>query len=197
MDRFEGFEAQVLGLSVDSVPCLTAWAESLGDISYPLLSDFYPHGKVAEMYGVFRPEGHSERAIFVIDKQGIVRYVDVHDISDQPDNEELFRVLGEVDPAAATAHASAQPAEQPPAEPDADVVMYCTPWCPACRRARLFLEQLGVDFVEVDISRDRVAAQRVRDWADGDETTPTFNVRGQIIVDFDQAKLKGALGSSI
>jgi len=197
LDRFEGFEAQVLGLSVDSVPCLTAWAESLGDISYPLLSDFYPHGKVAEMYGVFRPEGHSERAIFVIDKQGIVRYVDVHDISDQPDNEELFRVLGEVDPAAATAHASAQPAEQPPAEPDADVVMYCTPWCPACRRARLFLEQLGVDFVEVDISRDRVAAQRVRDWADGDETTPTFNVRGQIIVDFDQAKLKGALGSSI
>ena len=88
--------AQVLGISVDSVDCLRAWAESVGGITYPLLSDFWPHGQVAQAFGVLRPEGKSERAIFVIDKQGIIRYVDVHDISTQPDNEELFRVLAEV-----------------------------------------------------------------------------------------------------
>jgi peroxiredoxin len=64
---------QVLGISVDSTDCLRAWADSLGGIMYPLLSDFWPHGKVAESFGVLRPVGSSERAIFVIDKQGIIR----------------------------------------------------------------------------------------------------------------------------
>ena len=89
---------QVLGISVDSVDCLKAWAESLGGITYPLLSDFFPHGQVAQTFGVLRAEGYSERAIFVLDKQGIVRYVDVHDIDQQPDNEELFRVLEKLEP---------------------------------------------------------------------------------------------------
>ncbi len=104
---------------MDSTDSLNAWAESLGGITYPLLSDFYPHGRVAEMYGVLRPEGYSERAIFVIDKQGIIRYVDVHDIDLQPDNEELFRVLGQIEPVLSAAWAAkaaaARPAETPPA----------------------------------------------------------------------------------
>jgi glutaredoxin len=187
-------QTQVLGLSVDSVPCLKAWAESLGGITYPLLSDFFPHGKVAEMYGVLRAEGYTERAIVVIDKQGILRYVDVHDISTQPDNEELLRVLAEVDPAAASAHASQPPVTQPPAEPAAEVVMYCTPWCPDCRQAREYLTQQHIAYTEVDISRDRTAAQHVREWANGKEITPTFNIRGQIIVNFDRAKLEEVLG---
>ena len=54
MESFTGLNAQVLGISVDHVPCLTAWAESLGGIHYPLLSDFWPHGSVAERYGVLR-----------------------------------------------------------------------------------------------------------------------------------------------
>ena len=84
-------ETQVLGLSVDSKDCLRAWAESLGGITYPLLSDFYPHGQVAA--AVRRAallRAYSERAIFVIDKRGVIRYVDVHDIGEQPDNEVLF-----------------------------------------------------------------------------------------------------------
>jgi len=189
--------AQVLGISVDSVDCLRAWAESVGGITYPLLSDFWPHGQVAQTYGVLRPEGKSERAIFVIDKQGIIRYVDVHDIDLQPDNEELFRVLAQIDPQAAAATA-ARPAAQPQAEPapTADVVMYCTPWCPDCRRARAYLKERKIAYVEVDISRDRAAAQRVREWANGNETTPTFNIKGTIIVNFDQAKVNQALGIS-
>ena len=101
LDRFERMQVQVLGLSVDSVPCLVAWAESLGGITYPLLSDFYPHGAVAQLYGVLRPDGKSERAIFVIDKQGIIRYVDVHDIDKQPDRDVLFAELEKLEPAAA------------------------------------------------------------------------------------------------
>ena len=74
-----------------------AWAESLGGITYPLLSDFWPHGQVAQKYGVLRSEGYSERAIFIVDRTGIIRYVDVHDIDEQPDNEVLFRELAEIE----------------------------------------------------------------------------------------------------
>lgn len=183
---------QVLGISVDSVPCLAAWAESLGGISYPLLSDFYPHGEVAQRYEVLREEGMSERALFIIDQEGIVQYVDVHDIDDQPDNEELFKILAELEPEGAAAWEAAQPEAQP--MPTADVILYCTPWCPACRRARAYLEEKGIAFAEVDITTDRAAAERVRGWADGNETTPTFDVKGTIIVNFDQAKLAQVLG---
>ena len=94
LERFKGYDAQVLGISVDSVPCNTAWARSLGGISYDLLSDFHPKGAVAKAYGAYREtDGISERAIFIIDKEGKVAYKDIHDISDQPDNEDLFEVL--------------------------------------------------------------------------------------------------------
>ena len=94
MKRFEAHNTQVLGISVDSSDCQRAWAKSLGRIdNYPLLSDFWPHGEVARKYGVFREEGYSERALFVIDKEGVIRYVDVHDFNDQPENEVLFREL--------------------------------------------------------------------------------------------------------
>jgi alkyl hydroperoxide reductase subunit AhpC len=49
----------------------------MGEITYPLLSDFFPHGQVAQKYGVLRADGTSERAIYVIDRKGIIRYVDV------------------------------------------------------------------------------------------------------------------------
>jgi peroxiredoxin len=94
LERFQGYDAQVLGISVDSVPCNTAWAKSLGGLSYDLLSDFEPKGEVARKFGAYRSkDGISERAIFVVDKEGKLAYVDIHDISDQPDNEELFEVL--------------------------------------------------------------------------------------------------------
>lgn len=188
---------QVLGISVDSVDCLRAWAESLGGITYPLLSDFWPHGDVAKQYGVLRQEGYSERAIFVIDKTGVIRYVDVHKIDEQPNNDELFRVLAQIDPpAAAQARTAPQTATQtaPASAPASDVILYCTPWCPACRRARNFFKDHNIAYAEVDISRDRAAAQKVRGWANGNETTPTIDVRGTIIVDWSEAKLKQALG---
>lgn len=97
LKRFESLNTQVLGISVDHKYANTAWAQSIGGITYPLLSDFWPHGAVSEKYGVFRADGGmSERAIFIIDKQGIVRYIDVHDIGEQPDVEQCFEELGKL-----------------------------------------------------------------------------------------------------
>jgi peroxiredoxin len=88
--------AQVVGISIDSTHANKAWAASLGGITFPLLSDFYPHGAVAEKYGVLRAEGMSERAIFIIDKQGVVRFIDVHAIGEQPDEAEIFEELAKL-----------------------------------------------------------------------------------------------------
>jgi len=173
---------------VDSDPCLKAWAESIGGVTYPLLSDFYPHGEVSRKYGVLREEGYSERALFIVDKQGVVRYVDVHDIDRQPDNEVLLEMLSELAPGAAAVGPAAPPVDAA-AEPQADVVIYCTPWCSDCRKARAYLRERGIAYEEVDISRDRAAARQVRSWANGNETTPTFNIRGTIVIDFDRPRL--------
>ncbi len=97
--EFERYDAQVLGISVDSVPSHVAFAKSLGNItSYPLLADFHPKGAVSQAYGVWKDDaGICERAIVVVDKQGKVAYVDVHDISEQPENVQLFDVLRDLD----------------------------------------------------------------------------------------------------
>src|ERR1700680_4669328 len=95
-DRLRALDAQVVGISTDSRFANAAWAEKLGGISYPLLSDFYPHGAVAQAYGVLKPEGYAERAIFIIDKSGTVRYIDVHDGGEQPDEEQIFEELAKL-----------------------------------------------------------------------------------------------------
>lgn len=68
----------------------------MGSINFPLLSDFWPHGAVAKAFGVLRDGGFAERSVFVIDKQGVVRYIDVHDIGEEPDIEQIFEVLGKL-----------------------------------------------------------------------------------------------------
>ncbi len=153
---------------------------------------------MADLYGVLRGEGYSERAIFVIDTTGIVRYVDVHDIDQQPDNEVLFGVLDDIEPELGAAYRATEAqkaaAAHPAPAPQGGVIMYCTTWCPSCRRARTFLAENGIAFTEVDISKDRGAAAKVRGWANGNETTPTFDINGTIIVDFKQAEVAKVLG---
>lgn len=85
LDLFHNYDTELLGISVDNIPTLYTWTKAMGGIDFPVLSDFWPHGKVADMYGVLRSDGTSERALFVIDKQGIIRYIDVHDINKRPD----------------------------------------------------------------------------------------------------------------
>jgi peroxiredoxin len=90
---FQGFGAQVLGISVDSVPSHKAWSDQLGGVDFPLLSDFWPHGEIARQYGVLRAEGYAERATFVIDKQGNIRHIEVHEIGRVPDRSKLAEIL--------------------------------------------------------------------------------------------------------
>ena len=95
MADFERYDAQVVGISVDSVPSHVAFAKSIGGIErYPLLADFHPKGRVSQQYGVFKEDkGICERAIVIVDKEGKIRYIDVHDISEAPDNQQLLEVL--------------------------------------------------------------------------------------------------------
>lgn len=192
--KFGALDAQVLGISIDHVPCLKAWANSLGNINYPLMSDFWPHGEVAKRYGVLRDDGRSERAIFVIDKQGIIRYIDVHDIDDQPKNMVLLDLLRKLEPHLAANLPAGQEAPTPTALPTGGVVMYCTQWCPDCKRARAWLQQRGLEYTEVDVNSVAGAAKQVRQWADGNLVTPTFDINGTIVVDFDVDKLTQVLG---
>jgi alkyl hydroperoxide reductase subunit AhpC len=96
LSDFARYDAQVLGISIDTIPTIKAWAKSMGGISYPLLSDFWPHGHTALKYAVLRAEGFTERALFIVDKQGKVRYIDVHPIGDQPKNSVLFEELKKI-----------------------------------------------------------------------------------------------------
>jgi peroxiredoxin len=92
-DIFDQHDAILLGITVDNIPTLYAWTRPMGDVWFPVLSDFWPHGKVAQKYGILRSNGVSERALFVIDKKGIIRYIDVHDINKRPPLENLVREL--------------------------------------------------------------------------------------------------------
>ena len=92
-DVFDQNDATLLGITVDNIPTLFAWTNQMGKLWFPVLSDFWPHGAVAKKYGVLRSDGVSERALFVIDKKGIIRYIDVHDINKRPPLEDLVGAL--------------------------------------------------------------------------------------------------------
>lgn len=93
---FERHDAVLLGISVDNRPTLYAWTRQMGVLWFPVLSDFWPHGAVAERYGILRSDGVSERALFIIDKKGILRFALVEDINKRPDLGLLIRELEKV-----------------------------------------------------------------------------------------------------
>lgn len=90
----------LLGITVDNIPSLYAWTKEIAinkdKLWFPVLSDFFPHGEVAEKYGVLRSTGVTERALFVIDKEGIIRFMDIHDINEQPPLADLEKVLEDI-----------------------------------------------------------------------------------------------------
>lgn len=98
LEKLAGFDAQVVGMSMDNIYSHIAWQKyDIGWMDYPLATDFYPHGEVAKKYDVFREKppipGINERAVFVIDKQGIIQFSQVYDLGQQPPNDEVFAVL--------------------------------------------------------------------------------------------------------
>jgi peroxiredoxin (alkyl hydroperoxide reductase subunit C) len=92
LERFRSYDTEVIGISADSRYALGAWAKQY-QMTLPLLSDFYPHGAVAQHYGVLHASGRPERAIFAIDKAGTIRWIQVNQPGQLPDNEQLFDEL--------------------------------------------------------------------------------------------------------
>ena len=92
-DLFEENDAVLLGITVDNIPTLYSWTNQMGHLWFEVLSDFWPHGAVSSRYGILRSDGTAERAIMIIDKKGILRYIDVHDINERPPLESIVRQL--------------------------------------------------------------------------------------------------------
>jgi peroxiredoxin (alkyl hydroperoxide reductase subunit C) len=93
---FSANDAILLGITVDNIPTLYAWTRQMGHLWFPVLSDFWPHGQVADRYGVLRSDGVSERALFIIDKKGILRFAHVEDINKRPALENLVKALEKI-----------------------------------------------------------------------------------------------------
>ncbi|MBU7016314.1 MAG: redoxin domain-containing protein [Theionarchaea archaeon] len=90
----EQLNTVAFGISVDSVPSKKAWAEHLEIVHTGLLSDFWPHGEVAQLYGIFRVgNGFSERANILIDENQKAAFVKVYPLSELPDIREIIQVL--------------------------------------------------------------------------------------------------------
>lgn len=96
LGRFKDFDVELVSISMDSTHTLNAWQKQM-HTSFPLLSDFYPQGKVVDMFGLRHQVGMSNRAVIVIDKQGLIRYIEVLESpGDMPNNEDLFDALRKI-----------------------------------------------------------------------------------------------------
>jgi peroxiredoxin len=98
VQKFADCDAQVVGISTDSIYCHLAWQEKgLGWLEFPLASDYWPHGGVAQKYGILREgdplPGINERAVFIVDKQGKIAYARIYELGQEPDNEECLAEL--------------------------------------------------------------------------------------------------------
>ena len=93
VDEFKRYGAQLLGISVDGPWSHQAFSDAR-DISFPLLSDFHPKGAVARAYGVYRPEvGSSERALFVVDGDGVIQWSYVSPVGINPGADGILEAL--------------------------------------------------------------------------------------------------------
>jgi peroxiredoxin len=99
--EFDAHNAQLLGVSVDGVFCHAAYAKKKG-LRFPLLSDFQPRGAVANLYGAFRDaDGYSDRALYVIDARGVIRWSFCSPIDVNPGADGVLRALESLSPASA------------------------------------------------------------------------------------------------
>jgi len=97
-ERFAALNAQVLDISVDTLYSHMAWQKyDIGTMHLPMCSDFYPHGAVAQAYGIFREGpilgGISDRAVFIVDKTGKIAFAEVYPLDQTPDNEVILAAL--------------------------------------------------------------------------------------------------------
>jgi peroxiredoxin len=102
LPEFHRFDAEVLGISVDGAWCHVAFAHDR-KLRFPLLADFEPKGAVAQEYGVYRSQdGFCERALFVIDSEGVIRWSYVSPVGVNPGADGILAALESLAPAAKT-----------------------------------------------------------------------------------------------
>ena len=93
MPEFSEFNAEIIGISVDGVWCHLAFSKDR-KLHFPLLADFEPKGAVARQYGVYRDkDGESERALFVIDAEGVIRWSHVSPVGINPGADGILKAL--------------------------------------------------------------------------------------------------------
>ena len=91
---FDTLKTTAVGVSIDTVPSKKAWARSLNIKHTRLLSDFWPHGKIAELYGIFRPkDGFSERANIIINENQKIAFFKIYPLGQLPDIQETNDAL--------------------------------------------------------------------------------------------------------
>lgn len=95
-NEFEKLNTIAVGINVDSIPSKKAWADSLGLKHTRILSDFWPHGKVAKLYGIFRnAEGFSERANILVNENQEIEFIRIYELGELPDINEILTILRE------------------------------------------------------------------------------------------------------
>jgi alkyl hydroperoxide reductase subunit AhpC len=100
-DQFAALNAQVLDISIDSIPSHIAWQKKeIGAMDIPMCSDFFPHGEVTMKFGILREAapvpGISERAAFIVDKNGTIAFARLYELDQFPNVEEILTRLREL-----------------------------------------------------------------------------------------------------
>jgi peroxiredoxin len=102
LPEFQRYDAQLVGISVDGVWCHKAYAKSR-NLEFPLLSDFEPKGEVSRKYDAYRAkDGFSERALFVLDGDGVVRWSYLSPVTQNPGADGILAALEELSQPART-----------------------------------------------------------------------------------------------
>ncbi len=96
-EEFKKLDVEILQISADPIPSLKAWAEQLGGLPFPLLSDYWPHGAIGKAYGVFNEDrGMDKRSAFLVDAQGVIRYSKVYEPGTIPESKDLLERLRQI-----------------------------------------------------------------------------------------------------
>lgn len=176
-ERFRAAHTQVMGVSVDSLYSHANWGRDLGGISFPLLSDFEPKGAVARSFGLYLEKaGISDRATVWIDAGGVVRHASSVGPGGQRDITELAALAERLD-----AEYSGDREDFGDASGLDDAVLYVRDACGPSRAARLAVENLHLDGVEIrNVSRDPQALAALQELS-GVETAPCLVLDGDVV----------------
>ena len=92
--KFKKLNTEILGVSCDAQPTQTAYSTSLGNLPYPVLSDFHPKGQVAKEFDIYNEErGTSDRGVFIIDLSGEIKYIEIYTRAKDIDIDRLLEVV--------------------------------------------------------------------------------------------------------